>query len=269
MGNTHRPFENQIALITGASSGIGESLAHCFAAEGARCVLTARREDRLSALALSIEEAGHPQPMVVVADLFEPGAPQAIINEVGDQLGPVDVLINNAGLGFVGPFSGHSPEEVSRMLTVNIDALVQLTHLVLPEMLGRRRGWIMNVASAAAYQPMAYMSAYAATKAFVLSFSEGVWAEVRRKGVAVTCVNPGTTRTEFFDHHAWNEARKKMLAQAMTADKVAKIAINALKKRKSSVTCGTVNRILVTMGHWVPRRVVAKLTAKLLKPSKT
>ncbi|MFQ5490891.1 MAG: SDR family NAD(P)-dependent oxidoreductase [Phycisphaerae bacterium] len=259
-------FAEQVILVTGASSGIGAALARQLAAKQGRCVLVARRRDRLEALVAEIESAGRPRPVPLVADLLEPGAPQRVVEEVHSRLGPIDVLVNNAGVGFVGPFVKHSAPQLEQMLGLNVGALVKLTHLVLPGMIQRRRGWIMNVASAAAYQPMGNMATYAATKAFVLSFSEGLWAEVRRKGVTVTSVNPGTTRTEFFDHQGWSPMREKLLKGAMSADRVAQIAIKALAKGKPSVTCGLGNKLAVGLGQLLPRATVARITAKMMKP---
>ena len=230
--------------------------------------MVARREDRLEALAAAIESAGHPRPVLVVADLFEREAPERVVEQVRAKLGPVDVLVNNAGVGFVGPFAKHSAQQLDQMLELNVRAVVGLTHLVLPEMIQRQCGWIMNVASAAAYQPMGNMAVYAATKGFVLSFSEALWAEVGRKGVVVTCVNPGTTRTEFFDNQGWSPMREKLLKGAMSSQRVAAIAIKALSKGKPSVTCGLGNKLAVGLGQLLPRATVARITTKLMKPGK-
>ena len=288
-------FRHRHVLITGASSGIGAALARRFAAGGARIAIVARRAERLAALADEIAERGwqasatggpvttpgvqrpsapvgngghthRPEPVVIVADLFEADAAARVVQEAETALGPIDVLVNNAGLGHFGPFAEAAEHEAGQMIDLNVSALLRLTRLVLPGMLQRRSGWIMNVASAAAYQAMPFMSVYAATKAFVLSFSEGLWAETRGKGVQVTCVNPGTTRTEFFDHHERFGLRAKLLEHGMTADRVAAIAVRALARGKPSVTCGLGNRMAVSVVRLMPRSWVARVTAKVMRP---
>lgn len=259
-------FQNKTAVITGASSGIGAELARRFAREGARLALVARREERLRALAEDIAAAGHPQPLVITADLFEPDAPQRVIEQARAALGQIDVLVNNAGLGYAGPFAEHTTDQIEQMLRLNIDALLRITQLVLPEMLDRRSGWIINVASTAAYQPMPYMAAYAATKAFVLSWSEALWAEVRKRAVVVTAVNPGTTRTEFFEHHTWSRGRELFIKRAMTAERVADIAVRALARRKPSVICGWTNRAMALAAKLMPRSWTTRAIARMLRP---
>ena len=161
------------------------------------------------------------------------------------------------------------PEQIAKMLNLNIRALVGLTGHVLPTMLERQSGWILNVGSCAAFTAMPFLSVYAATKAFVRSFSDGLAAEVRGSGVAVTCVHPGTTRTEFFDNHSDRQGlREQMLKHAMSPDRVARIAIRALSRGRSSVVCGTGNHLLVA-GTWLlPRRLVTALVARVLRSGK-
>ncbi|HUU86027.1 MAG TPA: SDR family oxidoreductase [Phycisphaerae bacterium] len=282
---TRNPFLDRHVLITGASSGIGAELARRFARDGARLALVARREDRLQALANEIADAGqseptggwhgsakggpvanHAAPTVIAADLFDEDAPQRVLDQTRAALGPIDVLVNNAGLGYAGPFAEQTPEQTKQMLRLNIDVLVRMTELVLPEMLDRRSGWIMNVASTAAYQPMPYMATYAATKAFVLSWSEALWAEVRRRGVVVTAVCPGTTRTEFFDHHTWSAARDLAMRSAMSAERVADIAVKALARGRPSIACGSSNLVLAMLSRTMPRSWTARIIARVLKP---
>ncbi len=262
-------FQDRNIVITGASSGIGAALARRFAADGARLALVARREDRLRALADEIATQGHAgrsKPTVIVADLFEDDAPQKIVTQAREALGQIDVLVNNAGLGYPGPFAEHTTEQTEQILQLNIRALVRMTELVLPEMLERGCGWIMNVASTAAYQPMPYLATYAASKAFVLSWSEALWAEVGKRGVVVTSVNPGTTRTEFFDDHTWNRVRKLAMTQAMSAERVADIGVRALARGRPSVVCGWVNRLSATLSKLIPRSWTARIIARVLRP---
>jgi short-subunit dehydrogenase len=260
------PFNNRTVVITGASSGIGAALARRFAPEGARMALVARRRDRLQTLANELESAGHHRPVVLAADLFNDEAHAYVLDRARDALGHIDVLVNNAGLGFAGRFEAHAAGQIEQMIQLNVRALVRMTHLILPEMLKRRNGWIMNVASTASYQPMPYMATYAASKAFVLSFSEALWGEYRKRGVVVTAVNPGTTKTEFFDDHGWSRAREVFISRAMTAESVADIAVRALARGKPSVICGWSNRLLAAVSRLTPRRWTARLIAKALKP---
>ena len=259
-------FNDQAIVITGASSGIGAALARRFAALGARTALVARRHDRLQEVARDIAAAGRPEPVVIQADLFEDSAHAQVLDQAREALGRIDVLVNNAGLGFTGRFAELSPEQVEHMLQLNVRALVRMTHLVLPEMLERGSGGIMNVASTAAYQPMGYMAVYAATKAFVLNFSVALWAECRRRGVVVTSVNPGTTLTEFFDGSTWDRRRRLFLKHAMSADRVAAIGIKALARGRPKVICGLGNRALACVSWLMPRSWTARATASVLKP---
>ena len=242
-------------------------MARRFAAQGAKIAIVARRRERLETLANEIAAAGHPEPAVVVADLFEPDAPHEVVDQARTALGRIDVLVNNAGLGYAGPFAEQSAEQTAQMLQLNVRSLVRLTELVLPEMLERRRGWVMNVASTAAYQPMPYLATYAATKAFVLSWSEALRAELRKRGIVVTAVNPGTTHTEFFDHHTWNNNRRMISRLGMSAERVADIAVKALAKGRPSVVCGWGNRVLAVMSRLTPRRWTARIVARILRPS--
>jgi len=193
-------FEGRSVLVTGASSGIGAAMARQFADQGARVALVARRRERLEALAAEIAHAGRPEPVVIEADLCAEGACARVIEQATAQLGPIDVLVNNAGVGYAGAFAELEPEQIEQMLDLNIRALVRLTHLVLPSMLERQQGWIMNVASVVGHVPFACMPVYAPTKSFVVAFTDALWAQTRGTGVSVTCGARGTTRTVCFDH---------------------------------------------------------------------
>ncbi|MFN7332650.1 MAG: SDR family NAD(P)-dependent oxidoreductase, partial [bacterium] len=173
-------MKHQVAVITGASSGIGEALAEALAARGTQLVLVARSAHRLEELAARLRRAGcvaHVLPM----DLAEAGAAQRLYAAIRALELPVDTLINNAGTGYYGPFEAEPTERLAQTLHLNIVALAELTRLFVPELLFRR-GTILNIASTAALQPTPFMSSYGATKAFVLSFSEALWAEYRGRG---------------------------------------------------------------------------------------
>ncbi len=194
------------ALITGASSGLGEEFARQLARENYDLVLAARREDRLRAVAEQAKGLGSPRAEVISSDLGKPGAAQALYRQIGERGLEIDYLVNNAGFGTHGQFQHLPLEREIEEIDLNVSALVALTRLFLAAMVERKRGTVVNVASTAAFQPVPYMATYGATKAFVLSFSEALSVELRGTGVTVTALCPGPTRTEFQDVAEVNEA---------------------------------------------------------------
>jgi len=190
-------FRGKWALVTGASSGIGTALARELAAHGAKLILTARRKDRLDSLAAELAAAGT-ETRTLVADLNDPAAPAQIYDATEGAGLAVDVLINNAGLGQYGAFHLSAAEQELSQVRVNCEAVVRLAHLFVPRMVERRRGWVLVVASTASFQPIPYLSTYAATKVFDRFFALGLAAEVARFGVKVTALCPGPTESEFF-----------------------------------------------------------------------
>jgi uncharacterized protein len=197
-GVTRVHYQDRWAVVTGASSGLGRGLAARLADRGMSLVLTGRNEAWLNEVALQIRRAA---PLVkietVVADLAMRSGVSALLDHVGDR--PVEVLINNSGFGSYGPFAEADSHREADELAVDVGAVVTLARAVLPGMLARRSGGILNVASTIAFQPAPYQAVYGASKAFVLSFSEPLWAEARAAGVAVTALCPGPTRTGFVD----------------------------------------------------------------------
>jgi len=192
-----RKAPRQRALVTGASAGIGRELAREFAAHGFDLVVVARRRSRLAALKRELEAAHGVSVRAVEADLLDPEAPARLRSRLARL--PVDVLVNNAGTLEGGPFTDMEPARIGDMLRLNVAALVSLTHAFLPAMLRRGHGRIVNVASIAAFAPVPWLSVYAATKSFVLAFSEGLAEELRGTGVSVTAVCPGLTDSEMAD----------------------------------------------------------------------
>ena len=189
-------FKGKWALVTGASAGIGVALAKELASHGAKLILTARRKERLETLAAELISKGT-EVLIVIADLNDPSAPQEIYDATEGAGLTVDILINNAGLGQFGEFYKSPVEQELSQVRVNCEAVVRLTRLFLPQMVERRRGWVLIVASTASYQPLPYLNTYAATKVFDRFFAQGLAAEVARFGVKVTALCPGPTASEF------------------------------------------------------------------------
>lgn len=250
------------ALVTGASSGLGRDLAGLFAADGHDVILVARRRERLDELARRLGAEHGVQAHVLPADLAAAGAAAQIHEEVRSRGLDVDFLVNNAGFGGTGAFAEVAPERESRMIQVNVMALVELTRLLLPDMLARRRGRILNIGSTAGFQPGPFMATYYATKAFVNSFSEALAYEVAGSGVSVTLSCPGATDTEFAGH-AGND--KSLLFRLGAADSasVAREAYRAMHAGQRLVVHGLTNKIGVQALRLGPRTAVIAIAARL------
>jgi short-subunit dehydrogenase len=245
-------------LITGASVGIGRDLAHLFAQDGHDVILVSRNRSHLDGLAETLRQQYQIQATVLPADLSIPNIAAEIFQQVRAQNVPVEFLVNNAGFGAFGPFADSDLMTQLNMIQVNVSALVQLTRLCLPPMLERHSGRIMNVASTAAFVPGPYMSIYYATKAFVLSFSEAVDAEISGTGVTITTVCPGVTETEF--HKRAGVGRPPgLLGRPMTSMDVAKIGYRAMLRGKRTVITGVGNKLMITATKFAPRSLTAAL----------
>ena len=255
-----------IAIVTGASSGIGEALASAMAAQGTHVVLVARSVERLTALATRIESAGGTATVIPV-DLAAPGAAQTLFDEVERRKLPVDTLVNNAGFGFYGPFETEAPAHLSEMLQVNVVALTELTRLFVPSLL-MRRGAILNVASTVAFQPSPYMSAYGATKAFVLSFTEALWAEYRGSGLHIAAVCPGPVETPFIDAMGSGVRSTTVFKMALSVDKVVRACLRAIDGKSPTRIVGLVNWLLAQTSRVSPRAVTARVSAAMFAPQK-
>jgi short-subunit dehydrogenase len=240
-----------LALVTGASSGIGADLARELARDGHDLVLSARSLAPMEALAAELERDGA-NSTVIPADLSKPGAGKELASAIATRSLEIDVLINNAGLGALGRFDLMDPGRIEEMLYVNVVALTELTRLLLPRMVARRRGRIMLVASTASFQPGPRMAAYFATKAYVLSLGEALAYELRRTGVTVTTFCPGATATNFFKVAG---ARDIALKPAMNSAAVARIGYRALKAGRRVVIAGVLNNILAIGGRLAPRSI--------------
>ena len=247
------------ALITGPSSGIGLDLAHLFAADGPDVVLVARSEEKLRALAAELESKHGIRTQVIVADLARPDAPR----EVFAAAPPVDILVNNAGYGLSGMFSATAARTELEMIQVNITALTHLTKLFLPQMLERKHGRILNVASTAAFQPGPLMAVYYATKAYVLSFSEAIAEELRETGVTVTALCPGPTATGFQKTaNLGSEALLKVM-KPVSSMEVARAGYRGTMRGQRVVIPGLKNKLGVQSLRVSPRAVVTRVVRAL------
>jgi short-subunit dehydrogenase len=250
-------------LVTGASSGIGREIARILAGEGARLVLTARRRERLDALAEEARSLGAAEAHALEADLSDPAAPERLALEAERLLGAVDVLVNNAGFSVPGAFHRADPARTLAMVQVNATAAVTLMRRLLPGMLARDRGGVLTVSSVAGFQCAPFTSCYSGTKAFLLNLSEGVHQETRQSGVSVTALCPGVTDTEFFDAAGYRNLGP-FLKRRASARKVAVAGVEGLRRGRMTVVVGFTNRMLLLGARLVPRRIAAGVSRRLM-----
>src|SRR5579863_7305281 len=253
------------ALVTGGSAGIGVALARELAAGGANLVLTARRKDRLDQLASELASAHKIKVEVFAADLAQPDAPQQIFTFTLAKQIEIELLVNNAGFGAYGDFAAVDSQRLLDMVQVNCSAVVHLTRLYLPQMLQRRHGDVLILASTASFQAVPFISTYAATKAFDLLFAEGIAEELRPYGIRVCALCPGSTTSEFHEVAGQTGLRAAMNRQE-TAQKVARVGLQALAAGKSYVISGFGNYLAAHAQRIVPRRFVTRITAKMFRP---
>jgi len=252
------------AVITGASSGIGFELCRLFAADGYNLVITARRADQLNRLAEDLRSKHGVSVEVILKDLGQPNAAEELWAEIS-KLGEVDVLVNNAGIGAASPFSESGPGVIAAMLQVNVVALTALTRLALPEMLSRRRGQILNVASLAGLQPGGPgMAVYYATKSYVVSFSRALARELQGSGVTLTALCPGSTHTEFEEKAGADKLRLFRWLPVMDASSVARSGYLGMRRGRAVVIPGLINKLLALGGELPPRRIALEINRILL-----
>ena len=257
------PLRNKWVLITGASSGIGESFARELAAKGNHLILVARSESKLVALAEHLKKKHGIQTEVIVSDLSQEGAPTRLHQECIERQLSVSILINNAGFGTYGMFDEINGNRQHEEVMLNVMAIVDLTHLFLPAMLQRGDGAVINVSSTAGFQPDPYMAVYGATKAFVLSFTEALWEENRRRGVQFLALCPGATETPFFNIVAAEEAS---VGKRDTPERVVKAALQSLETGKSYVVPGLQNFIGAQLSRLLTRKRTLRIVGRLLHP---
>jgi short-subunit dehydrogenase len=258
------PAPDRTCIVTGASSGIGEQLARQLAARGHGVTLVARREDRLRTLAEDLQAAHGIRAEVVAADLSDADARTALVAAVTERGLVPDVLVNNAGFSTVGPVAEVDPDREIGMIRTNVEAVAHLCALVVGGMVERGRGAVLNVASTAAFQPLPGQAGYAASKAFVRSYSQALAAEVKPHGVTVTALCPGPVKTEFADAAGFEDGGEGALPDFMWvgADEVATCALEGLDAGRSIVIPGASNRVLAGLAHLTPRAVLLPLLAR-------
>ncbi|MCC3704784.1 SDR family oxidoreductase [Rouxiella badensis] len=256
-------YSEKTALITGASSGIGLEFAEQLAARGVSLVLVARTQNKLQALANRLTQQHGVTTRVIAQDLSAVDATATIMGQLHEAKIFPDILINNAGFATYGVFDALSLDRQREEIQLNCLSPVELTHALLPAMLKRGDGAVINVASTAAIQPDPYMAIYGATKAFLLSFSEALWAENRQRGVRVLALCPGATDTEFFDVVNAEEAS---VGKRMKADAVVSQALKALDKQRNYLITGCNNWLLGQLQRFVTRRRLLIIAEGILRP---
>lgn len=255
-------YRGRWALVTGASAGIGEAFAHQLAARGMNLVVSARREDRLRALAAGLQGAHRIAAVPVVGDLGQPGQAGRLWAEASSGRA-IDLLVNNAGFGAHGPFDEIPLERQVEMVQVNCTAVLELAHHALRSMRGRGTGGIINVASIAAFQPVPNLATYAASKAFVLALSQAMWAETRGTGVRVLALCPGRTPTEFQAIAGTGKADSAFGVR--TAEEVAAAGLRALEQDESYEVPGLENYLATWLVRLLPGSVVTRAAKALVR----
>lgn len=250
-------------LITGASRGIGEAFARKLATEGHNLVLVARSEKDLHELCDELMLKHDITAHYIVADLTDAGGAEKVFAETEKHGFEIDWLINNAGFGSMGEFAKLPLEKELRIVDLNIRSLVELTHLFLPGMRARKNGKIINVSSAAGFQPIPYMATYAATKAFVSSFSEAIAEENREYGIQVLALCPGSTKTNFFA--ASDIDRPFELKGQQTAEQVVETAMKAISSGRTKIVSGFINSVVATAAKVLPTIISRKAAANMLR----
>ncbi len=251
-----------LALITGASGGIGEALAFEFARHGHDIALAARNTEKLSAVAAQLAAEGA-KTHIITVDLAVPEGPAALLQALEDLQLTADVLVNNAGFGDMDPVAAANCAKLTAMVDLNVRTLTALTCALLPGMVARRRGGILNVASTAAYMPGPNMAVYYASKAYVLSFTEALHAELAGTGVHASALCPGPVRSGFQDAAAMRGSLLLKLSPMMTPAQVARAGYRAFAANRREVVPGLANKLMAASGRFSPKRLTMALVKRL------
>jgi short-subunit dehydrogenase len=257
------PDAKGTCLITGASSGIGAEVARQIAERGYNVTLAARRIDRLTKLAAELENDHGVTADAVACDVTNPAAREKMLEDIKQNGKHVDILVNNAGCGTEGGFVDNKAEDAVRQIELNVVALTALTHAVLPGMIKRGSGAVLNVASTAAFQPMPRQAVYAATKSFVLSFSNAIGKELSGTGVSITALCPGPTRTEFFGPRMEQLEGSTPGIFWQSAEDCAKDGVEGMFKRKRIVIPKVTNRLSALSGSYTPTPITLEVLDRL------
>lgn len=259
-------YRGKTALVTGASGGIGEEFARQLAARGMNLVIVARSEGKLQALAQQLSSGNGVSVKVMPADLAVPGAAAKLRAACDSQDIAVDLLVNNAGSGTYGRFEDIPTERDNHLIQLNIAAVSDMAHEFIPPMLSRGSGAVINVASSAGFQPTPHFAVYGATKAFVLSLSESLWALYRKRGVRVTAVCPGPVATGFFEATQSNIADVKFFQMTMTANQVVTGALRAFERGACTYIPGWMNWLSAFSARLGPRWLTALVSERIMRP---
>ena len=247
----------KVALVTGASAGLGVEFARQLSKRGHRLVLAARRKERLEELAKELGKA-----RAIAIDLSKKDSAAKLLSDLEANGETVDLLVNNAGFGLIGSFADLDAKRERQMIDLNVGTLTDLCRAVAPQMIARKSGGILNVASTAAFQPGPKMAVYFATKAFVLSLTEALHEELKPHGVKVSCLCPGPTRTEFGDVAGFG-GNGMFDRVAMEAPDVVKAGLDGLARNKAVVVPGLVNKLTANSGRFAPRSIVRKIAGAI------
>ncbi|MFS0722451.1 SDR family NAD(P)-dependent oxidoreductase [Paenibacillus sp. 1P07SE] len=253
--------KGQTAMITGASSGIGKAFAQELARRGCHVILVARSRDRLEQLAQGLESAYGIRALALPADLTDPASVDDLMTELTVRQLGVDILVNNAGFGTMGAFHQLSLERLMQEIQLNVAALTGLTYRCIGHMLQAKNGVVINVASMTAFQPTPYMSVYGATKAYVLSFTEALWAEYRDHGVRIVALCPGETRSSFHEVSGTDDLKSKR----MEPEEVVQAAMKAVDQDRSSKIAGRQNYLMAQLPRFLPRRLVLNVVRGMFR----
>lgn len=253
-------INSSVALVTGASSGLGSEIARLLAERGHDLVLTGRDPVALAKVAEEIRVVHSVSILTIAKDLAQPGAVKDLVADIAAQGSVVDILVNNAGMGVAGPLAETDADATAQMIAVNVGALTQLTQLLLPGMMERRRGRILNIGSVVGYQPGGPgMAVYFATKNYVLALSRGLSRELAGSGVTVTTVSPGPIATAFGARSGMSETRVGRLVNPMDAKTVAQAAVRGLLAGRRTVLPGILAKVLAFAGEFPPRGIALEV----------